>query len=82
MIRRRVRGEFALVSESSLCKKGGVERHDHYGGPSDEQRFETEGTDVGYVGYGLFRIHRGIMRLAGCCPVNEHAQQHAEPYQS
>ena len=74
-----VAGELAVVSEPALGDEGGVKGDDHDGGAGDEEWFETEGAHVGDVGYRLLGFHRWVVRAAAGAPVDEHAEEGAEP---
>lgn len=74
-----VGGELAVVSEPALGEEGGVKGDDHDGGAGDEEWFETEGAHVRDVGYRLLGFHRWVVRAAVRAPVDEHAEEGAEP---
>lgn len=72
--------EAALVAEPAVGKEGEVEEDGGEDAAGDEEGLEVVGADVADVGDGLGRRHGGVDCAVGVDdPVEEHAEEHAEP---
>ncbi len=70
----------AVVSEPALGCEAQVEEDGGNYGTGDEERFQSEGPDVGDVCDLLVVGHRGIVWRAFSLPGSEHGTDHAEPH--
>lgn len=77
---RGVGDEAALVAEPALGDKGEVEEDGDDDGARDEEGLELGGANVANVDNGGVRVHEavGLLVLVDD-PVQEHAEEHAEP---
>ncbi len=65
------------MAEPALGGKRKVQEDCGYAAAGDEKRFQTLGTNVGYISYALVGAHGGIVRVSFNLPDDEHGEEHA-----
>ena len=68
------------MAEPAVGAEGEVQEDGGYGTAGDEEGFQGGGANVGDVGYGLPRVHGGVVASVFVgAPVDEQAEEGAEP---
>lgn len=67
------------MPEPAFGEEGGVEEEGGDDGAGYEEGLEGLGADVGDVGDGLVGVHGRVLGFAGGGPVDEEAEEGAEP---
>jgi len=67
------------MSQPPFGQERKVKENSGNAGTSDEEWFERFGSNVRNVGYGLRGIHRWVVRTTVDVPMDEQAEEHAQP---
>lgn len=65
------------MAEPALGGKREVQEDCGYAAAGDEKRFQTLGTNVGYISYALAGAHGSVVRVPFNLPDDEHGEKHA-----
>ena len=65
------------MAEPALGGKRKIKEDCGHAAAGDEKRFQTLGTNVGYISYALVGTHGGVVWVSFNLPDDEHGEEHA-----